>query len=48
MVAICAVYKFSRGLTYFVAAVVEFVVNIFTEQSMILCKQRNDINADTP
>ena len=32
MVAICAVYKFSRGLTYFVAAVVEFVVNIFMQQ----------------
>ena len=36
-------------MTYlFVAAVVELVVNIFMEQSMILYKQRNDSDADTP
>ena len=31
-----------------VATVVKFVVNIFMQQSMILYKQLNDINADTP
>ena len=36
-------------MTYlFLAAVVELVVNIFMEQSMIFYKQRNDSDADTP